>query len=229
MKFQNVTLIGLFLVVLNVQAGWAIHPAEGKQLPKGAGNVMSERSGVPASWSINDLTFPLVGEYPTAEELTYLEVYMVVGVNWEKDGKTWGMSPWSSEIAHVVHRFYDQYGYVPGVLDAELILQTPGYENKTDQELEVYKNPLTGAWPRLDAMYHSPGDMYIRPLTADEKHHFASVHQPFQERWFDGLSYSNRAGGYVNIEMLNEPFYLRAYGYDETLVARIDYMWREDN
>lgn len=220
----GILLLVVLMLALLTTAAYAAHPAEGKKIPEDANALLCQQAGVPEGWDINELTFIKTGDYPTVDELTYLEIYMIAGVNWEKDGKTWGMSPWSNHVFTAVNRFYDLYGYVPEVLDEEIIHMTPGYEKATGDKLNEFRNPLTGEWPVLNAADFSPGDMYIRPLTEEEKIHFAALNSTYDDHWFKGHGYNMIEKRDVQYTMLSEPFYIRMYGLNDVILTYIQYI-----
>jgi hypothetical protein len=99
------------------------------------------------------------------------------------------------------------HGRIPAVLDEEALRSIPGYTAWFEREpgmIDVFRNPLTGAWPRLDAQEHSPGDMFIRILNEAEKVQYARM-MGLWEVWF-GTGPGER--------LCSPVFYQRIYGWD---------------
>ena len=81
------------------------------------------------------------------------------------------------------------------------------------ERLERMKSPISGQYPRLDAREFSPGDFYIRPLTEDEKRHFASLSTEFEELWYEGLLRNPVSGEVRAVDLIgNTVLYVRVYG-----------------
>jgi hypothetical protein len=92
--------------------------------------------------------------------------------------------------------------------------------------LDLYRSPLTGAFPRLAAEGFSPGDIYIRPLTAQEIQHFCTMRPRWDMMWNQGLEPASQPGEYYEVELLSEIFYMRVYGFHSEIVTDILYEWR---
>lgn len=227
MRVSLLILSVSIVILVAVQPAVASHPAEGKELPEYAEFVLGPHTGYEDGWDINDLTFPAIGESPSFDQLTFLEIYMVCGVVWEVDGRQHGLNPWSTLIYQAVEKFYEEFAYVPDILDEPTLRSIPGFEDIPAEKLAEYRNPLTGDWPRMDARAFSPGDCYIRPLTEDEMVHFAGLNETYRNHWYDGQAYSLTKDEYVPVQLLSEPFYVRIYGLSDVLLVQIQYSWTE--
>ena len=198
----NCLILGLMLVFTGF--AYAKHPAEGH--PVMDYWWVENCHFPPAALSINDLTFMPEDEYPDYDSLTQLELYMLFGVQSSARNANAELPPYSSTIFSWVMKYENAYGTVPDQLTPEVIRSIPGYEDIKDEWLTVERNPLTGEWPRLTAIEHSPGDFYFRALTDEEVVFFAS-------NGFDYLLHPS--GG--KAERTTPVFYMRMYGYDGVL------------
>lgn len=186
------------------------HPAEGQQ-PRETGCTYGWFN--PVDWTLGDLRFYPAADHPGWDELTDLEKYILCGTSTAPGYSTGGLADWQSEVFGFVSNFYNKFGYVPQQLSRELIEQTPGYDNLPEIYYELYRNPLTDAWPRLDALEHSPGDIYMRPLTAQEKQYYAERSETYYYNWIEGVEppYEQPGGG-EPITLTSEVFYMLVWG-----------------
>jgi hypothetical protein len=121
--------------------------------------------------SSGDITF--TAPKPPVASLTPAEIYMVAGSKGSNLPGGEDLDPWVGQTIRMIMNLERVNGSLPNVLDDSAIRSIPYYKDWPSAELDVYRNPLTGAWPRLDAIQPSPGDMYVRKLTESEKQTFA--------------------------------------------------------
>jgi hypothetical protein len=118
---------------------------------------------------------------------------------------------------------------VPAVLNPEVIAEVAGVEESEAATFALYRNPITGAWPKLNAISPSPGDMFCRPLTRQEAQHFSG---PGGDTSL-GLLLKGKAindfGKQVDARMLGDAWYVRVYGVNgRVIISDIDkwYMFK---
>jgi len=192
----------------------AKHPADGHPID----GAWMDCWGYPAAeLSYDDITFMDKSVYPDFDSLSQLEQYMIMGVKSSERRADAGLPPWSTTISTWAMKYYDAYGEIPEVLTPDVVRTIPGYESYKDEWLEVECNPLTGEYPRLKAVEHSPGDCYLRILTEDEVDYFVE----------NGLSYlrpsphGHELDEYIpslgSSERVTPVCYMRMYGYEGVL------------
>lgn len=205
---------------------WAAHPAE-RFIPR----ENTSLGGATPEDNINDLTFLGLDERPQASQLTALENYMLAGAD-DPATSQMALLPWYLDVATAAGRIYDATGKLPAVLDDTALRSIPGWEQVGEEELALYRNPLTGNWPRLDAVEPSPGDLYLRPLTEVEKQWLASRHLAYQKCWYEGLGFDSAAyeSGLAyedcftkSERLVGQVYYLRMYGWNQTLLTTLPY------
>lgn len=188
------------VTILWAGAAYAKHPAEGHPID----GFWVEGSRFPsAELNQGDMTFMEEEDYPDYDALTQLEQYMMFGVKSSDLSEDKGLAPYKTTVVSLVCMFYAEYGYVPDELTPEIIRMIPGKEEKTEEQLSVERNPLTGEWTKLKVIEHSPGDFYIRALTEDEIDFFVD----------NGYRYLREPSN-GNAERYTPVLYVRMYGYD---------------
>lgn len=219
------TLITPFLLVWLTLPAAASHPAEGMPV-NDISSQYSPNWGMKPEWGIDDLTF--TQPKPEWNDLTQMEQYILAGVS--RSGLPSGepLDPWTTDIFRVVRAYYEEYGQIPQVLNDEIIRSTPGYKNISESRLAVYRNPLTGDWPLLNASTPSPGDVYIRSLTHNEMGHFAVLVPYYQHLWFDGLSLNSEGDYSVSSQLASDVYYIRVYGWSGPIVETFQYVYKTD-
>jgi hypothetical protein len=116
----------------------------------------------------------------------------------------------------MVSRFYDAHGYVPERLTPDLI-QTANKAFMSSEMQDVYRNPFTGEWPRLNPMdAYQPGDLVIRPLTGEEMQHFAALNPHYKDVWFGTRMINPITNAEAVTQLDTKVFYVRVYGSKST-------------
>lgn len=200
------------------------HPSDGYDARPLSNTFGMEGYGLPVEWEINDLDF--VQTYPAPETLTTTEKYMIKGCPAGPEGKP--LAPWYSVVKTEAQRFYYKFGYIPEQLTPDVLSAAWGLP-----EDEIYPwvmeqviSPITGDYPYLNHKHFSPGNLYIRPLTEEEKRHIASFSSSNYSLWFEGLDSPSpremKAGNRerVPVEVMGV-FYLRLYGYNDVITTGI--------
>jgi hypothetical protein len=165
--------------------------------------------------SRGDITFTR-GKTP-ADQLKPDEIYILAGAKSSNLPSGRALDPWSGQILLAVMAYEREHGKIPPVLDEAALRSIPSYQAWFRHEpgmIEVFRNPLTGQWPRLDAATPSPGDMYIRVLTEIEKVEY-SRHLGVWDVWF-GKGPGEKLCGPV--------FYHRIYGWNGPIYESLPYM-----
>lgn len=199
------------------------HPVHGHKADPIISSMYLPGMGLPAEWSIGDITFP--DSYPPLSSLTEEEKYIIVGSRssaWRTDS---GLADWAGQIYSIVSRYYEQYGKVPDVLTPEAVRSIRGLESYPEDGLCEFLNPLTDEWPRLNAVSPSPGDVYIRPLTREEMDFYSSQVPTYRDIWFRGRQYDPECDEYIDAQLTGKVFYLRVYGWSGVILANFMYSW----
>lgn len=227
-KLVFVSSITLTLIIVAANVAVAAHPASGYQPLDAQRNY---KSGLPASYSYGEIIFIDTDQKPPYDTLSDLEKYLFAGVKNSSYGTP--LPPWYQSIYNVAAKYYEQFGYLPGILSDTEIRKISGWESVSDSQLELCRNPLTGAWPRLDATSPSPGDLLLHPMTDAEMRYFANQIPSLQSMWFDGIEQDmdSVANGTdpdnawtVSAHLLYRPFYIRVYGSAGTLATIFNFV-----
>jgi hypothetical protein len=193
------------------------HPVHGHKARSFIKYIYGPDHGHPSSWSQGDITFP--ESYPPVSALTEEEKYIIAGSDSSAWSRTAGLCDWVNSTQSMVAKFYDQYGYVPDQLTPAIVRSIQGMEQFGDENLRQYLNPLTDEWPKLKAAAPSPGDIYIRPLTADEISHYAGKSKNCRDIWIDGRWKDPSTGEYVPVKLDGKVYYMRVYGWNAVIYA----------
>lgn len=156
----------------------------------------------PVDWSRGDITFTR-GKTP-ASQLSAAEIYIVAGAKSSNLPNRQSLNPWADQVFTAVAAYHKEHGSIPALLDEAALRSIPRYRHWLDDALSVYRNPLTGAWPRLDAQQPAPGDVYIRVLSSVEKAEYARLLGTWSV-WF---------GKGSGEKLCSEVFYQRVYGWN---------------
>lgn len=208
-------------------AGYAnAHPADGK-IPRDIRGLYPS-SSARAGESINELWFVSPSDQIPASSLSDIEKYMIAGC--DKSSPGGGIVAWYTSIFMAVGDYVKAFGYVPDVLTDTELKKVPQYSEFDDAGLSLFRNPITGEWPKLKASEFSPGDVYIRPLTSDEMRYFASHEPTLQHYWYEGkgLNWDCLDAGHPMdqcftepVSMSRPPCYIRVYGRSCVLMTNI--------
>jgi hypothetical protein len=200
------------------------HPADGYQANDLHPYYGTSRYGLGSEYDINDLYF--IRPLPDQSLLTETEKYMLAGL--APQGPQTLQRSWISEIFRMVDGYYGRYGVIPGVFSPEIVRANAlEPEGILEEHLEIFRNPITGEYPRLDAIDFSPGDVFIRALSEDEKAYLASIDPIFKGHWYEGVGTNLATGEKQRIEMLSSAvFYMRVYGYSEIIHTGLFYVYR---
>lgn len=187
-------------------------------LPKAYGK-MTYGNGPEAD--INELYF--IKPFPDPATLSHEEIYMLTGLKSgpRRDGR---VRSWRSEVFDLVHAYYMRHGVVPEVLTPEVITELAGEQNVANLQYHFLKNPLTGAYPRLNAREFSPGEVYIRPLTAEEIRHFCD-HDSMLDQLVNNKSLRDWEGNDRAALLLGRVFYMRVYGRSGVIGNTIEFFF----
>jgi hypothetical protein len=102
---------------------------------------------------------------PDPAKLTLAERYLLFGAM-SKDGRITIRPQW--EMVRMIATVHEaRHGQLPGAMDAAMI-NAAYSELLDDASVAEYRNPITGEFPRIDAVEFSPGDMYFKRLTPEE-------------------------------------------------------------
>jgi hypothetical protein len=195
------------------------HPADG-QTPN---DIYNYENGPPTSWSHGEMTFIDPEDKPALDSLTQLERYMLAGAKGSNTSTGNELPAWLEAIFLATSKYYAEYGAVPPVLDETALRSIRGFETMPGELLDVYRNPLTGQWPRLDAQSLSPGDVFIFPLDESERNFIAERSPYHYKLWVENIAgdwgnldqYDNYADAFnQGVQLTGPPFYMRVYGFN---------------
>lgn len=196
------------------------HPADDYQPRELQPGFGTEELGLGPECNINELYF--VRPLPEPESLTRRERYILAGA----DNTPWGtMRPWYSEIQSAVSAYYENTGTMPREISASLLEANAGACEVPADWLEIFKSPINGRFPVLDAREFSAGDLYIRALTDEEMRYIADKVPQFDEIWFAGLMYEPQINQFKHVKLLNKPLYVRVYGEQQVIHTGIFFNW----
>ncbi|MDQ3024373.1 MAG: hypothetical protein M3R04_08340 [bacterium] len=228
MKYLAPILTLIVFAVIPVEAV-APHPSVGHN----TNQIHGYPDQAPASWSYGELTFLGPDKFPAVEDLTDVERYMLAGTATSPFSSKAGLPSWHMSVWAAVHRIYNETGAVPDRLTPEVLRASPAYSSLSDAGLDVFRNPITGEWPRLNAKQFSPGDVYMHPLTQDEMRHYAGLTPSYRLQWFEGKGLDREKlsrGGNVD-EMYTADYtlegpvwFVRIYGEKGVILNTITYV-----
>ena len=177
--------------------------------------------GINPEWSKDDLVF--TRPKPAWEELSRNEKYIIAGLSPEcaEDGVS--ILPWGTEVAIAAMKLYEHHGHIPAILTPDELRLLEEFQNVDEQELDVFRNPITGNWPLLKSSSQSPGNLYIRALTFDEMMYFAKLDSYYNMLWFHNMDFGTD-GELVCAQLKSHVFYIRIYGLNEPIVENLNYM-----
>jgi hypothetical protein len=176
--------------------------------------------GNPSNWTLKDMTFG--SPRPSRETLTKAERYMLAGA--EMDGKFY--QPWYLDVLDVVRAYESQTGIAPRSLSSDVMTTVIGSDWANSRLGKRLVSPISGKLPALNAESFSAGDLYIRPLSADEVNFYASParHSRLFEIVKDGkLTKRLEDGTYSTrpVALMGKVWYVRMYGIDKTIYENI--------
>jgi hypothetical protein len=221
-------IAGIFALMLAVVAPTVVlaaHPAQGYE-PRDISH--SYAKGYYCGLDVNDLTFVEPEDQTPISNLSNIERYMVGGVQDSSLGGSLG--PWYVSVYWAAISYYKKYGTLPDTLSLDILKQIPATQNLKPDMLEIYRNPITGEWPKLNSTVFSPGNLYMRPLTTPEMQYFAFYDTSCRKIWFDNVTLDVECikkgcppqdCDTVPVKLDTPPFYLRVYGKSSILFTSI--------
>ncbi len=213
----------ILVCILGALSAAQAHPYENCDLFSWPPNYGVPGSGFGPEYEVTGVTFH--GQMPNPDTLGPAEQYMICG---GKD-RTTGMAlrPWVNEILMHVSAYFELEHRIPETLGpAEFEILSGGQSTYGEKTLNRVRNPITGAFPRLDAVDFSPGDIFIRDLTMAEMRRLAEVNSTYQDVWFDG-EWLSPEGEVETTELSSPVLYVRAYGQTGVIYESIYFEWQE--
>lgn len=221
---MRVNPCSLFMVaaasMLICTTAWAAHPAEGYE----PNEVRNYYQGPPPVWSNGDISFVDPDSKPDEDSLTDIECYILAGC---PDSATGAALPsWIESMYMAASKYYAAFGQLPSVMDEQELRKIAEFKQMPASMINIYRNPITGQWPTLNATTPSPGNLYIRPLASAEQSHIAAVSPRYKKLWFDGKTGDwDNADSHdaldslysVPVNLMGPPFYIRVYGQEGVL------------
>jgi hypothetical protein len=203
---------------------WTLHPAveyTANELPAQYGTA---NYGLSADYNYGDLTFH--APYPDPQTLTDMERYMLGGAHSDTPGHA--LKPWVDHVFQTVSSLHMATGEVPADLSLETLRELPVAGDQpfdpTADHWNLFRSPITGEFPRLDAQDFSPGQVFIRELTEDEVAHFASVSPIYEQHWIDGVILDPETDEVIDhVTLSSEIYYMRVYGVSDVIYSNIVY------
>jgi len=200
------------------------HPAVGHAANRLSSAFGKASYGLGPEYDINDLYF--IKPLPDPTTLTDTEKYMLAGLT--EDGPANARRPWITEIYQAVSGYYTLTGILPSEFSADIMLELAADPDNVSQDsLDIFKSPITDTYPRLNAREFSPGNVYIRPVTEEEKQHFASINETFQQLWYDGVWEDPHQQAEFQVMTIGDVFYMRVYGESGVIHTGLHFMWTD--
>jgi hypothetical protein len=214
------SLAGAVLLITTIAAA---HPNDGYQPREPQSQYGSENYGFPAELSLGDLTFS--SPYPAPNTLSDREKYYLFGTVSGPQG--YPLGAYYLDVMNVVYRYYNVTGHVPASLSSEVIAAALGITQDTIDStyLETLRSPMTGAYPALNAATFSPGQLYVRTLTADEIRHFSEFLPLLKSLYFNNEWWDNRNKSWHPGKLIGPVMYVRVYGEHEVIYEQIYYAY----
>ena len=207
------------------------HPAEGQKIrAETPDRLMYEisfeaNSQLGEEWNFGDVQLALPLQTP--DSLTDLEWYIVNGAE-TCPFSEYGMAAWYYQIAEYVHQYYTKHGVIPEQFGPEILSMCPGLHHVDPRAADIYRNPFTGEWPRLDAREQSPGDVFVKILTEEEALHFAML-KPNLYAYCNTHIYNHPIHGPTRIKPAHKGvLYIRVYGLQGVIVNMLYYPFTTD-
>jgi hypothetical protein len=170
--------------------------------------------------SIGDITF--TRSFPDPSTLSSEELYILSGSTGSALGHP--LKPWRKDVSRLVQALHVNLGYIPDQLTEELVRSVVCESSQVDDLwVEQFKSPLTGEFPRLDASEFSPGDLYIRALSEQEKQHIASFIDIYYSFWYDSAWFNPEEDMWEKAELSGDVYYVRIYGWNDVLIEGIEF------
>jgi hypothetical protein len=157
------------ILALVLCANAAAYPSSGRTADIDEQRYLYETGD--AAKSSGDLLFYGPLGKPAFESLNETELLMLGGSRTSQGNEH--LNPYWIEITTLAGRYYAECQVLPAVMDPIAIRRIPRFRGARDEDLELYRNPLSGKWPRLKAKTLSPGDFYLRILKPAEARRFA--------------------------------------------------------
>lgn len=166
--------------------------------------------------SLGEVQFlPLEKRVPY-DQLSNLDKRVIAGAVSEDGSRK--RRPWISGILSMAMYYYMERGYLPQTVSVEDIASLKKFSTGylPESYFEKYRNPYTGAWPRLNATENSRGDMYLKVLTKAEKIFLSNQFPHFRKSFFLDLPEGVEIEDQVVI-------YYRIYGDKGTMLTALFY------
>lgn len=218
-QLRFLILVGLAMIVLSTYSIAGSYPGDGytpRELPEGYGT-----EGYGLGPDMNYLGLEFFSPHPAPDSLTDQEKYVIAGASSSDLG--YALSPWYRDVIGLVNDIYFNTGEIPTELTPELIESVVILGDSPEMEIDRFRSPLTGDFPRLDAEHFSPGDMYMRLLTPEEIEYAASIWFGAYDVLVRGVWHNPRTGGEEPVYILGGVWYVRVYGYNDVLYSSVDY------
>ena len=209
--FLLAAFVGFLLIANSVAIA---HPSDDKtpaQLPDWYGEPLR----LDSSASFGRVQF--VDAFPEVADLSDTEKYMIAGTEYSLLRGP-GYGPWYLEIMNYCMYCARTGGEIPAILDPSLFAFDAEYGDTSVSE--VFRNPLTNEYPRLDAQTFSPGDLLVFPLNESEMQFYADNYG-YRSAWF-------LDDGSLNPSLQGQVFFVRMYGEDEVIWQNLHYLLRAE-
>lgn len=226
-KGSIVLIIVMLMATSLVYADQNKHPSEGFAAKPMPVNYGEENYGLGPDMNYTDLTFH--SPYPKPDTMTDAEKYMVAGcVDSDYGG---GLMPWYWDVLMMAEAIRGRSGLIPDELSFQMLQACAVRPNDFDQnDAARFRSPITGEFPKLNAVEFEPGQVYLRLLTEEEKGFFASRIKEFDQNWNEGVQEFYPTGEMLPIEITTGIYYMRIYGEHDVILSTILYntKWLEE-
>ena len=219
---RKTLIVVLTMLCMTNLTAYAAHPSDGHE-SENIELLYTGNCGMPVEWSFGNVQ--LTDRRVPLAELTSEECYILAGVKTCRWSDEAGLEPWKITLFSIVNKFVKAHGYIPDQMTPELIRSIPGYENTSDDRLDLYRSPITDDWPKLNCEAFNPGNVYMVKLTPAEIDHFAELIPEYAEMWGDNCWWDPSDGEYKCIDIKTPIYFMRIYGQTGVLYEGIDFVW----
>jgi hypothetical protein len=217
----SIAVTVILIIVMGISNALA-HPADGYQAKELHPYYGTEKYGLGPEYNINELYF--VRPLPDPATLTETEKYVLAGLT--QDGPGHLRQAYYLDVCDAALGYCLNTKSMPNEVSTEMLITLDAEPDCISPErLERMTSPISGQYPRLDAKDFSPGDFYIRPLTEDEKRHFASLSKEFEELWYEGVIKNPVSGDVKAVDLIgNTVLYVCVYGENSVILTGLHFV-----
>lgn len=165
-----------------------------------------------SSWNVGEMKFYSLEERVPYENLTDLEKYMLAGGVNPQTGERFGS--WHMSVLREIRTYVMNHGSVPESLTLEVLNDNVSPWEYPTEGWEWLKNPLSDKAVRLSETIPSPGNMFVKVITKEEKIKLSFLHPSFKQAFGLNIDQNPDLGGELDTmpEIEGPVLYWRLYG-----------------